>query len=69
MTWKEAFEKHSVGGEIATKAEFKEAVDAWKAFTKTQELDPLSKWRGPGIYTFGGYLDENGRGFVTVSRS
>lgn len=41
------------------------ALDSWAAETLSS---PEPRWRGPGMYRFGGYMDDEGRPIATLER-
>lgn len=41
------------------------ALDSWAARTASS---PEPRWRGPGMYRFGGYVDDENRPIATLER-
>lgn len=44
---------------------YEAALDSWAARTASS---PEPRWRGPGVYLFGGYMDDEGRPMATLER-
>lgn len=50
---------------LDSKAAYAAALDSWAARTTSS---PEPRWRGPGTYRFGGYMDDDGRPVATLER-
>lgn len=50
---------------IATREEYGKVLRSWAAFTLSS---PEPRWRGPGVYGNGGYMDDDGRPVATLEK-
>lgn len=51
---------------LDTLAAYMTALDSWAAETLS---GPEPRWRGPGVYRFGGYCDDDGRPVATLEKT
>lgn len=47
-------------------AAYEAALDSWAARTASS---PEPRWRGPGTYRYGGYMDDDGRPVATLEKT
>ena len=48
---------------LGSKAAYTTALKSWAAETMSS---PEPRWRGPGVYRYGGYMDDDGRPVATL---
>lgn len=48
---------------LGSRTAYMAALDSWAARTASS---PEPRWRGPGVYRYGGYMDDDGRPVATL---
>ena len=51
---------------IDTRSVYEAALDSWAARTLSS---PEPRWKGPGVYSFGGYVDDENRPIATLEKT
>ena len=51
---------------LGSLAAYTAALDSWAAVTLSS---PEPRWKGPGMYRYGGYVDDDGRPVATLEKT